>query len=508
MSIERPSMNQLRSVAEDLGFRMTDSDLASFLAIMNDALEAYGVVDAMADYLPPVRYPRDPGYRPQGNENRFGAWYVKTSVKGAATGRLAGRTVALKDNICLAGVPMMGGASILEGYTPDIDATIVERILDAGGEIVGKAVCEYFSASGGSHTSATGPVHNPRRPGYSAGGSSSGSAALVAAGEVDMAIGGDQGGSIRIPSSFCGVYGMKPTYGLVPYTGIMSIETTLDHTGPITASVADNALLLEVIAGPDGIDQRQGGSRPAAYTDALKPDVSGLRIAVVAEGFDQPNSEPDVDSKVKAAGQRLKALGATVEEISIPLHVAGGAIFIPIAAEGATGVMMKGNGFGANHDGLFILSLFDACSTWRQRADELSDPLKLFMLLGEYMMKQYQGRFYAKAGNLRRRLRAAYDEVLREYDLLLMPTLPMTATPLPAKDAPREEKVQRSLEMLANTSQFNLTGHPAMSIPCGMSNGLPIGLPIGMMLVGRRFDEVTIYRAAFTFEQSGDWQTM
>src|SRR6185437_5848392 len=147
-------------------------------------------------------------------------WTIKTAIKGAASGPLAGRRVALKDNVCLAGVPMMIGAGFLEGSVPDVDATIVTRILDAGGEIAGKAVCEYYCVSGGSHTSATGPVHNPRKRGHTTGGSSSGSAALVAAGEVPMAIGGDQAGSIRIPASFCGIVGLKPTFGLVPYTGI------------------------------------------------------------------------------------------------------------------------------------------------------------------------------------------------------------------------------------------------------------------------------------------------
>ena len=504
MSVKAPTLSQLRSVAEALGFHMTASDLESFLGLMGDALQAYGAVDAMQDYLPRVRYPRTPGYQPQAPEDQFGAWYRKTSVKGAASGKLAGRRVVLKDSVCLATVPMMGGASILEGYTPEVDATVAERILDAGAEIVGKAVCEYFCCSLGSHTSASGPVHNPRKPGYSAGGSSSGCAALVAAGEVDMAIGGDQGGSIRVPSSFCGIYGMKPTYGLVPYTGIMSMEATLDHAGPITANVADNALLLEVIAGPDGIDPRQGGAKPVRYTEYLKRDVSGLRIGVVAEGFGCAVSEPEVDLKVKAAARQFAELGAVVSEVSIPMHVAGGAVFIPIAAEGLTELMMKGNGCGTNQRGLFVLSLFDACSIWRERADELSETLKLFMLLGEYMLQRYQGRFYAKAGNLRRQLRAAYDEALAKHDLLLMPTVPMKAMVLPPKDAPRELNVQRAIEMLVNTPQFNLTGHPAMSIPCGKINDLSVG----MMLVGKHFDEATIYHAAYAFEQSNDWQTM
>ena len=157
---------------------------------------------------------------------------MKTSIKGKPGGKLAGRRVALKDNVCLAGVPMMVGAGFLEGSVPDIDATIVTRILDEGGEIAGKAVCEYYCVSGGSHTSSTGPVQNPRKHGYTTGGSSSGSAALVAAGEVPMAIGGDQAGSIRIPASYCGIVGMKPTFGLVPYTGIGPLEITIDTAGP------------------------------------------------------------------------------------------------------------------------------------------------------------------------------------------------------------------------------------------------------------------------------------
>src|ERR1700726_108030 len=254
MAVRRPTLDQLRSVAEDLGMTMGDEELKSYDALMQGNYAAYDIVDAMPDYVPAVKYPRTPGYRPEGEENKYNAWYVKTTIKGAPSGKLTGKTVVLKDNVCLAGVPMMNGASTLEGYTPDLDATIVTRILDAGGTIAGKAHCEFFCLSGGSHTGAKGPVHNPRRFGHSAGGSSSGSAALVAAGEVEMAIGCDQAGSIRIPSSYCGIYGLKPTFGLVPYTGIMSIDPTFDHAGPITATVADNALLLEVLAGPDGID--------------------------------------------------------------------------------------------------------------------------------------------------------------------------------------------------------------------------------------------------------------
>jgi len=499
MPVTRPTVAQVRALADDLGFTLSDADAQSFLGLMAGTFAAYDAVAAMPDHVPAVRYPRTPGYRPEGAENRYNAWYVKTTVKGTQTGKLAGKTIVLKDNVCLAGVPMMNGASTLEGYVPDVDATIVTRMLDAGGTIVGKAHCEYFCFSGGSHTCAAGPVHNPRKPGYSAGGSSSGSAALVAAGEVDMAIGGDQGGSIRIPASYCGIYGMKPTHGLVPYTGIMPIELTLDHAGPMTATVADNALLLEVLAGADGLDPRQYAPRTAPYTEALGRGVDGLRIGVVKEGFGHHNSEKDVDASVRSAAAVFGKLGAKVGEVSVPMHAMGPAIWSPIALEGATELMMKGNGFGTNWRGLYVTSLIDAHSAWRHRADELSDTLKLSMLLGHYFVKHHRGHFYAKAQNLSRKLRDAYDAALADCDVLVMPTLPLKATPLPPADAPREVSIQRAFEMISNTAPFDATGHPAMSVPCGQSDGLPIGL----MLIGKHWEESTIYRAAHAFEQAG-----
>jgi len=502
MPVTRPTVAQVRALADDLGFTLSDADAQSFLGLMAGSFAAYDAVAAMPDHVPAVRYPRTPGYRPEGAENRYNAWYVKTTVKGTQTGKLAGKTIVLKDNVCLAGVPMMNGASTLEGYVPDVDATIVTRMLDAGGTIVGKAHCEYFCFSGGSHTCAAGPVHNPRKPGYSAGGSSSGSAALVAAGEVDMAIGGDQGGSIRIPASYCGIYGMKPTHGLVPYTGIMPIELTLDHAGPMTATVADNALLLEVLAGADGLDPRQYAPRTAPYTEALGRGVDGLRIGVVKEGFGHHNSEKDVDASVRSAAAVFGKLGAKVGEVSVPMHAMGPAIWSPIALEGATELMMKGNGFGTNWRGLYVTSLIDAHSAWRHRADELSDTLKLSMLLGHYFVKHHRGHFYAKAQNLSRKLRDAYDAALADFDVLVMPTLPLKATPLPPADAPREVSIQRAFEMISNTAPFDATGHPAMSVPCGQSDGLPIGL----MLIGKHWEESTIYRAAHAFEQAGDWR--
>jgi amidase len=502
MAVRRPTTEQMQELLFDLGMQMQPELMEEFRGLMEGSIASYDVVDALPDEKPVVRYPRTPGYRPSGEENPYNAWYVKTTIKGAPGGKLAGKTVALKDNVCLAGVPMMNGAATLEGFVPDLDATIVTRMLDAGATILGKAHCECFCLSGGSHTGATGPVHNPHKHGYSAGGSSSGSGALVSVGEVDMAIGGDQGGSIRIPAAFCGIYGMKPTWGLVPYTGVMPIESTIDHTGPMTATVADNALLLEVLAGEDGLDPRQYAPKVASYTEALGRGVAGLKIGIVREGFGWPNSESDVDTKVKAAGALLAKLGASVEEIDLPMHRIGKDIWAPIALEGLQVQMMNGNGMGFNWKGLYTVGLLDAHSAWRERANDLSDSLKISMFLGEYFLKHYRGRYYAKAQNIARRLKAAYDAALGTYDLLLMPTLPMKATPIPPVDAPLGLYLQRAFEMIANTAPFDVTGHPAMTVPCGMGNGLPIGA----MLIGKQWDEVTIYRAAAAFEQAGDWK--
>ncbi len=501
-TFKKPSVADLRHAADQLGMNPSMLYLNTMQDIVAPLVAAYAALDAVPDEKPAVKYPRDGGRRPAPEENRLGAWYVKTSIKGKPGGKLAGRRVALKDNICLAGVPMMVGAAFLEDTVPDIDATIVNRILDEGGEIAGKAVCEYYCVSGGSHTSSTGPVQNPRKPGFTTGGSSSGSAALVASGEVPMAIGGDQAGSIRLPASYCGIVGMKPTFGLVPYTGIGPLEITLDTAGPMTANVADNALLLEVIAGPDGLDARQHQARVDKYTEALRQGVKGLRIGVLNEGFGHRNSEPDVDAKVRAAAERFKSLGAIVEHVSVPEHYnLGFPVWAAIRGDAACVTLLEMNGFGLGYEGLYPLSAIQANMKWRDHADEFADTLKIATIFSKYTLDRYGGHYYAKAQNLRQRLRAAYDTALQSHDLLLLPTTVIKATPIPGKGASPQEITRRSWEGTRNTCPFNATGHPAISIPCGMEDGRPIGL----MLVGKHWDERTIYRASAAFEGSGDW---
>lgn len=504
MPVKRPTADQIRTIGADLGLHLSSKEAESLLGMMSGAFHAYDVVSELPDHLPAVKYPRTPGYRPEGEENKYNAWYVKSTIKGADSGKLKGKTVALKDNVCLAGVPMMVGASTLEGYVPDVDATIVTRMLDAGAEIRGKAVCEYFCLSGSSNSAATGYVTNPWNQARAAGGSSSGSGVLVATDEVDMAIGGDQGGSIRIPASWVGIVGLKPTWGLVPYSGVMPIEATIDHTGPMTRTVFDNALLLEVIAGEDGLDPRQYAPRTARYTEGLNAGIKGLKIGVVKEGFGHPESEADVDASVRKSIEVFRKLGARVEEISVPIHAIGRAIWTPTALEGLAFQMMKSNGGGLNAKGLYVTSLIDAHSRWRSRADQLFVSVKVAMLAGEYMNREHGGHFYAKSQNLIRRMTGLYDAALQEWDLLLMPTIPMKATKLPPKGADDLAHWEVALNMNRNTSPFCATGHPAISIPCGLSDGLPVGL----MLIGKHWDESTIYRASHAYEQAVDWKKL
>src|SRR5215218_7335142 len=304
MPLQPPDPAAIRRVGEHYGLGLSDADAAAFSPFVHGLLRSWDAVEELYAASVPTA-PERSWTRPDPADNPYNAWYVTTSITEAGEGPLSGTTVAVKDNTAVAGVPMMNGSATLEGFVPLRDATVVSRLLAAGATITGKAVCEDLCFSGGSHTSCTGPVRNPWDPSRTTGGSSSGSAALVAAGEVDLALGGDQGGSIRMPSAFSGIVGHKPTHGLVPYTGAFPIELTIDHLGPITRTVADAALALDVLAGRDGLDPRQpAGLTPQQYAAALGGDVSGLRVGVLAQGFGiEELSEPGVDETVRAAAE-------------------------------------------------------------------------------------------------------------------------------------------------------------------------------------------------------------
>ncbi len=496
MPVPKPTVEELSHLARRLGYPSALASIDEYATLVSALLDAYDAIDTVEEKPVLATRQRTESRIPTADEDPHHAWYVRTSIRGAGTGPLAGVRLAVKDSIMVAGVPMMNGADLLEGYTPAVDATVVTRALDAGAEIVGKTACEYLCLSGGSHTNAHGPTHNPQRAGWSAGGSSSGSAVAVATGQADMALGADQAGSIRMPASFSGVVGLKPTYSLVPYTGIAPIEAYFDHVGPMTRTVEDNARLLQVIAGPDGVDPRQRNVRVDDYSADLQRGVSGLRIGILHEGFGQPGGEPDVDAQVRQAATVLERLGAHVQEVSVPLHLLGPALWTPIAIEGLTETVLRNQGFGISRDDYYPVDMMEHLLRRRTDVDHLPPNVKLFTLLGTYVADTLGHTYYGKAVNRVRTLRAAYDAALSDVDVLLMPTTPQKAQPLPDPAGGVIEWCRRATEMFANTCPFDVTHHPALSVPCGDVDGLPVGL----MLVGRHFDEATLFRVGHAYQ--------
>lgn len=503
MSVKRPSQETLQTISDYYGFDLAPEEIRELEPAIAASMAIYDRLDELPDEYLPVKYPRESvGYRPTGQDNPVNGWSWKCSVPGADTGPLAGRTVAVKDNIALAGIPMLNGSPVMEGYVPREDATVVTRLLDAGAHIVGKTAVPAFCFDGGGCTGYPEPQPvNPHNPDHLPGASSSGSGAVVTNGEVDMALGGDQGGSIRLPASWSGCFGIKGTHGLVPYTGVFPIEMTLDHVGPMARSAEDCARMLAVIAGPDGLDPRQYDVRTADYTQALTEDLTGVRIGILREGFDIPQaSESDVDAAVRDAAGVLEGAGAATSEISVPMHSDGLAIWSAIAFEGATELMVRGDAFGTNWRGHYSTELMDFYGRARRaRGRDFSDTVKLTVLAGHYMTEEYNRHYYGKAQNISRRLRAEYDRALEQCDLLLMPTTAMKAVRRPA-DRELGSILAAALGNLHNTAPFDVSGHPAMNVPVGFRDDLPVG----MMLVGRRWEEASVLRAAHAYQMKAD----
>jgi amidase len=503
-NIRPPTPEEIRAKAEKHHMELSDEAVADFAAAIAGTLEGYERLDELTAPERRTEYTdRDPGYRPDAAEDPLNAFVRKCEVAGADSGPLADYEVGLKDNVAVAGIEMTCGSKMFEGYVPREDATIVTRLLDAGAIITGKLNMEDMAFSGSGELSATGPVLNPRDDDYIAGGSSSGSIAAVIDGDVDVAIGGDQGGSVRIPASWSGGVGHKPTYSLVPYTGIAGLGRSFDHTGPMGTSVTDCARVLDVIAGADGFDPRQGATPTQDYTGALDGDPSDVTVGVVTEGFGHEESEPGVDETVRTALDRFADAGATVTEVSVPMHLDGLPIWNGVAIEETTATI-EAEGIGHYGKGHYDTAFMDAFARSRRaNADDYLTTLKLTLVLGQYLADEYRSHYYAKAQNLSRALADRYDDALADVDVLAMPTTPKTAHEH-EPDLSRLEVIDRALNMLANTAPFDVTGHPALSVPCGTADGLPVGL----MLAGERFDDATVLHAGDAFEESIDWQAV
>ncbi|MFK0382333.1 amidase [Agrobacterium sp. NPDC090273] len=500
LAIPAPTIDEILSISDKLGLNVSADDAKYFAEVVGTNVLNYEIVDKIVASRPVPDYSSRKYTVPTKEENPNNAWYVKASITETATGPLAGRTVAIKDSIPVAGLPMTAGSNIFDGYVPDFDAEVVRRILAAGGTIAGKAHCEYLCFSGSSHTSTAGRIENPWGKGLSAGGSSSGSASVVATGEADMALGADQAGSIRMPSSFSGIVGIKPTYGLVPYTGIAQLDASFDHVGPMTANVADCALLLSVIAGPDGVDERQKGHLPGDYMAALTQGVKGLRIGILKEGFEVPGSDPLVTEKVRQAAKTLESLGATLVDVSAPLHKHGLDIWITLGWIGMSETALNTHGISIFRPDEYPISLMEWARDNVSGVKDAPASIKLFFFIAEHVKKNVGYVGYAKGWNAARMLRAEYDKLLEDVDLLLMPATPMTALPLPDENTSLEVELKTSHPMAFNTAPFDISHHPALTLPAGGINGMPVG----MMLVGRHFDEATIFRAAAAYEATGE----
>jgi amidase len=505
--LSTPSPERLRRLAAARHLDLCDEELELLRALTAELLASCARLEGWEGVRPPLRHARSGGARtPDASENPLGAWAVRTDIAGAQDGLLAGRSVVLKDIIPVAGVPLSAGSALLHGHVPDYDATVVTRVLDAGGRIVGIAATEDMCLSGASVSARTGFVHNPHDPERSAGGSSSGVAALLAAGEADLGIGADQGGSIRIPAALCGVYGLKPTYGLVPYTGCVPIDVSVDHLGPMGRRVEDLARLLEAIAGfDDGLDPRQRADLPVPRYGELLGDGSlgGLRVGLVREGFGVAGrSAPEVDAAVREAGHALGELGAAVDEVSVPEHRYAMDVHAAVLLQGGSEFMLRGNGIGLPGKGFYDAALAAAAARGaRLQSDELFASVKYALVAGGYAWEQFGGAYYAKAQNLALRLRRAYDAALGDHDVLVLPTTCITAPKLPAPGASLAELVGLALDpaLIANTCAFNHTGHPALSVPIGPADGLPVG----MMLVAAWNEEATVLRTAHAMERAG-----
>ena len=447
---------------------------------------------------------RDPGRRPAAGEDPLNAIVRWCNVRqDGAAGLLDGVRIGVKDSIGVAGVPLTAGSDALS-YVPAEDAEVVRRILAAGAEIVAVLNMDYFAFSGGGDTSAYGPTLCPFDPSRTAAGSSGGSGAALWYDGIDMTLGCDQGGSIRLPAAWCGVLGLKPTYGLLPYTGILGLDNPIDHVGPMTRTTGDMARLLQVMAGRDGVDHRQPAAVPVQdYLAAVREPgrLDGVRLAVVREGMgEEMGVEPAVAAAVREACDRLAGLGAEIVEVSIPEHLSSGPLAVAGFIEGMT-ALLAGGGNGHHHRGVYDTVAAQAVGeALRERADRFSNQVKLTLMFGTYMQRRYAGTLYGKAHNLHAWLRGAYDRELASADALVMPAaahLPHAVDPSLSISA----RVMRGWSHLGNTAATNFTGHPALSIPAAASGGLPVGV----MLLGRRWDDAGLLRIASAYEAAHGW---
>ncbi|MBE6098139.1 MAG: Asp-tRNA(Asn)/Glu-tRNA(Gln) amidotransferase subunit GatA [Schwartzia succinivorans] len=405
---------------------------------------------------------------------------------------LAGIPGAVKDNICTKGVRTTCASKILENFVPPYDASVVTKLQKESPVLVGKANLDEFAMGGSTENSGFYPTHNPWNTECVPGGSSGGSAAAVASGSAIFALGSDTGGSIRQPASFCGVVGMKPTYGRVSRYGLVAYASSLDQIGPITRDVTDCANVLNVIAGHDDMDSTSSFAEVPDYTKSLVQDVKGLKIGLPKEYFVE-GMDPDVEKAVRNAIEQLKALGAEIVEVSLPhTKYAISTYYLIAPAEAATNLeRYDGISYGERIDGADVVELMT-----NTRSKLFGEEVKRRIMIGNYALSAgYYDAYYLKALKVRTLIQKDYTDAFEKVDVIAAPTAPTPAYKI-------GEMISDPLKMYLQdicTVPLNLAGLPGISVPCGYSQK---HMPIGLQLIGKPLDEATLIRTAYTYEQS------
>ncbi|RGS71914.1 MULTISPECIES: Asp-tRNA(Asn)/Glu-tRNA(Gln) amidotransferase subunit GatA [unclassified Mitsuokella] len=408
---------------------------------------------------------------------------------------LEGIPGAIKDNICTKGVKTTCASKILEHFVPPYDATVMTKIKAENPVLLGKVNMDEFAMGGSTENSAYHVTHNPWNLDCVPGGSSGGSAAAVAAGTAIWALGSDTGGSIRQPASFCGVVGMKPTYGRVSRYGLVAYASSLDQIGPLTRDVTDCAHLLNIIAGHDEMDSTSSTADVPDYTKSLVEDVKGLKIGLPKEYFVK-GMDPEVEQAVRAAIEKYKELGAEVVEISLPhTEYAISTYYLIAPAEAATNLeRYDGVSYGERVDGEDLVQMMT-----NTRDEKFGEEVKRRIMIGNYALSAgYYDAYYLKALKVRTLVQQDYMEAFKKVDVIMAPTAPTPAFKIGEMIA---DPLQMYLQDVC-TVPLNLAGLPGISIPCGKSSK---GLPIGLQIIGKALDEATLIRAAYTYEQSQDY---
>ncbi|MBO9131253.1 Asp-tRNA(Asn)/Glu-tRNA(Gln) amidotransferase subunit GatA [Bacillus sp. 165] len=411
-------------------------------------------------------------------------------------GLLFGMPIGIKDNIVTKGIGTTCASKILANFNPIYDATVMQRLKQAEAITIGKLNMDEFAMGSSNENSGFQPTKNPWNLEYVPGGSSGGSAAAVAAGEVLFSLGSDTGGSIRQPAAYCGVVGLKPTYGRVSRYGLVAFASSLDQIGPITRTVEDNAYLLQAIAGVDTMDTTSANIEVPDYLSALTGDVQGLRIAVPKEYLGEGVSE-EARQAVRNSLQVLEGLGATWEEVSLPHSKYALATYYILSSSEASANLARFDGvrYGVRSDNAAnLLELYK-----QTRSEGFGDEVKRRIMLGTFALSSgYYDAYYKKAQKVRTLIKNDFENIFENYDVIIGPTAPTTAFKI-------GEKTDDPMTMYANdilTIPVNLAGVPGISVPCGLGAN---GLPLGLQIIGKHFDEATVYRVAHAFEEATDY---